>query len=90
MEICLLVNEQISPILCHTVVENFYCHLKGAGGSTGCYADSNQSFESSQTFRVLTNSYQRRHADTRCIEKADRAFSESLEEVVVLVQRQII
>ena len=27
MEICLLVNEQASPILCHTIVENFYCRL---------------------------------------------------------------
>ena len=27
MEIGLLVNEQILPILCHTIVENFYCRL---------------------------------------------------------------
>ena len=27
MEICLLVNEQISPISCHSSVENFYCRL---------------------------------------------------------------
>ena len=43
-----------------------------------------------KTFRVLANSQQRRHADTRCIEEADRRFSENLEEFVVLVQRRII
>ena len=27
MEICLLINEQISPILRHAIVENFYCRF---------------------------------------------------------------
>ena len=40
--------------------------------------------------RVLIYLNPSNHADTWCIEEADRTFPESLEDVVILVQRQII
>ena len=35
LKLCLLVDEQISSVMCHTVVETFYSQFQGAEGRTG-------------------------------------------------------